>query len=478
MNIKKIISCLLILALLLSSTFSLAETITIDLSKATDEELAEAAAKIKDEQKARLKTTILLEPAELTVNKGQSQKVAATVMDLPEGVKASQFTWTSSDEAVATCAYGTIRGTGAGTATITCTTVLSDETEVSANVAVTCVVPVQGVAPAARTIEIMAGDTATPEIVIKPEDATNKELKLESSDESIVKVTADGQLEAKIPGNAVITITSTDGTNKAAKMNVTVTKRIGKYDDELTFQGIPWGTEANAAYDLLAEKGLVEKQETSWNRASFTSWYRYWPENDLFFANYNAWQELPVAFSDQQKGTAQMNLRLLKKIGGYTPQTASMFFLNPIDADNQINTEKTELCGVYLHFDNDHEPGSEIFANLLTKMESQYGEFTRYVNRDFTGRYYKEIYDGVKGVMEGAKTFTYRDFQKEKGKDFWLNTCAICTLTGKNDTGIMLMIDTSGYVTLFYGKKDVLDRLHALQEILEAVPDDKEDAGI
>ena len=36
----------------------------------------------------------------------------------------------------------------------------------------------------------------------------------------------------------------------------------------------------------------------------------------------------------------------------------------------------------------------------------------------------------------------------------------------------------SEYVTLFYGKTDALEKIADIQKALEAIPDDKEDAGL
>ena len=169
-----------------------------------------------------------------------------------------------------------------------------------------------------------------------------------------------------------------------------------------------------------------------------------------------------------------MHISPLKKVGGYTPNSAGLSFLNSIGADGQVDENSTELCGVYFSFDNKHERGADIFVDLLSKMEAQYGEFTRYLAKDLTRRYYKDMYDVIKTSMEGAKQFTYR----ELGKDTFLSDCALCVLRGKNDTGIMLMISSSESVTLFYGKTDTIDRIEAIRKSLEAIPDDKEDAGI
>ena len=106
MKKRNLFALLLVLVLVCVNTFCLAEgagrVITIDLSSATDEELAEAASQIKAEQKSRMKTTIQVDPAEVTVNNGATVTVAATVADLPDGITAGALAWTSSDEAVAT----------------------------------------------------------------------------------------------------------------------------------------------------------------------------------------------------------------------------------------------------------------------------------------------------------------------------------------------------------------------------------------
>ena len=479
MSVKKMVCLFAAFLMLCMSTVSVAEsagTLTINLSTATDEELADAAALIKAEQRARLKTSIQFDVTEFTLNKGSTRKVSASVIDLPDGVKAGKLTWSSSDESVATCSNGTVKGTGAGHAVITCTSVLSDGTEVSADIAVIGQLPVKSLAFSGKQLEMMAGDVLKPEVIVTPEDATNKEYTLTSSDEKAVRVDENGQLVAGLNGKAVITATANDGSGKTAKINVTVVRKVGKYDDELTFQGLEWGIDYVTAYKALAEAGLVESKDNP--HAYNTSWLHYWPEEDLLFADSGSWSDVPVALKDHSMGIMELSISsnsLLKKIGGYTPRSLELYFLNPIE-NGKINTEKSELCGVYLYFDNDHEKGTDIFTNLLGKMEAQYGEFTRYLAKDLTRRYYKDMYDGIKDAMAGAKMFGWRDYKKTR--DIYLSDYAICTLKGKNDTGIALLVSSSEYTTLFYGKLDTLDRIQKIQEVLEQIPDDKEDAGI
>ena len=392
MEKRKLFALLIALILVCMSTVCAAEgtgrVITVNLDSATDAELADAAAQIQAEQKARQKTEVKVKSISLGSNK----------------------------------------------------------------------------------IEVMAGDTFTPDVRFKPEDATNKAVTMTSSDEKVVRVGENGQLEAVYAGKATVTVTAVDG-GKTAKLNVTVTKKLGKYDGELTFQGLEWGSDYKTAYKKLAEDGLVEDREPY----AYNSIYlHFWPENELLFANFDSWYGLPVAFRDRDIGAAEVNLDLQKKIGGYIPQNAELCFLNGVGADGKVDPEKTELYGVYLYFDRKIENSAQMFVDLLSKLEAQYGEFTKYMAKDMTRKYNKDIYTVIKNSMEGAKLYSYR----ELGRDLYLMDEAICTLHGKNNTGILLMIDSSGNVTLFYGKTNSLEQIRGIQRILEALPDDKGDAGL
>ena len=169
-----------------------------------------------------------------------------------------------------------------------------------------------------------------------------------------------------------------------------------------------------------------------------------------------------------------MSLDLLKKVGGYSPQYAYLCFLNPIDSSGRVDDTRTELCGIYLKYDNKHERGADIFVNILAKLEAQYGEFSRYICTDLFRYHYKDMYNIIKPSMEGAKKFKIH----ELGGDIYLESDAICILYGKNNTGIMLKISSNEYVTLFYGKTDVMYRIQKIQNALKKETINKEDGGI
>ena len=472
---KKVLAWLMCLIMVFCTAAAAAEeadVLTINLREATDAELQEAATRIRNEQRSRLSTKVTLEPAEISVAKGSSVKVVPSVTDLPEGVKAGEFKWSVADENTATMAKDSVKGVNAGETTVTCTVELSDGTEVSGEAKIKVVIPVKSLKAKTAKLDVMAGDTFVPEFDITPQDATEQTVVFESSDESVVKVNEDGELLAAGVGKATVTATTKDGSKKSAKINVTVGRKIGKYDDELRFQGLAWGSDDKACCEGLQEAGIVPKD---WVRSAYNSSYGayLWPEDDMYF-NTSKWNDIPVILQDKDVGIASLGITPEKKIGGYSPDYMTMYFLNAIDGD-KIDSSKTELCGVYIRYDNQHEPGAEIFRNLLAKMEEQYGEFTKYIHKGLTRRYYKDVYDGIKDCMKNATQFDDRTL---KSKDYYVRYGATCVLHGKNDTGIMLNIDTSGYVTLYYGNTKTWKQLKKIIKILEAEPDTTEDAGL
>ena len=216
---KKVLALLLVFCLSLSIVSAMAD---IDIEKiglqdATDEELEELLTAVKTEQRARIRTKIVFDSPEVSIAKGKTVKVKATVEELPEGVKAGKFKWSSADKKIASVSNGSIRGGDAGTTIITCETTLSDGTEIYSECTVTVYIPVNSIAFTSKKTEgILAGSKYTPEIVIKPDNATNQTLAFESSDPTIAVITEDGQIEVVGEGTVTITATTTDGSNKKA----------------------------------------------------------------------------------------------------------------------------------------------------------------------------------------------------------------------------------------------------------------------
>lgn len=86
------------------------------------------------------------------------------------------------------------------------------------------VVPVESVELNNVELTLFEGAEATLVATVKPDNATNKEVKWESNNPTVATV-ADGVVKAVKEGNATITVTTADGA-KTAKCNVTVKQKV------------------------------------------------------------------------------------------------------------------------------------------------------------------------------------------------------------------------------------------------------------
>ena len=412
-----------------------------------------------------------LSVTDVTLHKGKTLAVRVTVQNMPANTKAAKYEWDSSDPEVAECRNSTIRASGGGEAVLGCTVTLTDGTALRAECRVTVVVPVSGLKSENRNLTVMKGDVFSPEITVLPADATDPSFRFASADEGIVRVREDGTLEAAGTGKTTVTASAAENPNLQVRIAVTVTRRIGKTDRELTFLGIPWESDHETCMTLLKEKGFISEQAQSRSNHSSSVWH--WPENDLLFSRTSSWRALPVMFSDRRTGAERVSLDPQKTIGGYMPQTATLIYLNGIGPDGKIDPDATRLIGAYFHYDNRHEEGSEIFLGLLDRLEAEYGEFNRYMEKDIP-RYYSELYRKVRDGMKDARTYGIED----TGKGLYLGEYLICTIYGQGGTGIMLSMDMNESVTLFYGRTDAEALIRELEEALDTEQLVPEDAGV
>ena len=223
---KKVIMVFMVLVLSSISSLAVAESIfKVDLSELSDEQLIEAADAIRAEQKSRIKTHVVLNNSEITINVKASQKIEAQIIDLPEGEKVPKLEWTTSDKSIVTCSNGTIKALSGGYAIITCSAVLADGTNISAECAVQVVVPVASISSDKKSIDISGGESVQPVYTVKPENATVQALSFESSDEKVAMVDENGRITGTGDGNAKVIVSTTDGSNKSITINVKVVDR-------------------------------------------------------------------------------------------------------------------------------------------------------------------------------------------------------------------------------------------------------------
>ena len=168
-------------------------------------------------------TNITLNKTETSIYAGGSEQLNANFT--PSDVINRVLTWTSSNTTVATVNQnGLVTAKKVGNATITATA--TDGSGVSAS----CIVNVNGITNIylnKSTTSIYIGETENLTATIIPSDVINKTLVWSSSNTSVATVDQNGTVTAKTIGTAIITVTTTDGTNLSASCEVTV---IPQYD--------------------------------------------------------------------------------------------------------------------------------------------------------------------------------------------------------------------------------------------------------
>ncbi|ATW24936.1 Ig-like domain-containing protein [Candidatus Formimonas warabiya] len=156
-------------------------------------------------------TGVSLNKSSISIETGSTETLVATIS--PENAANKAVTWTSSDEGIATVdSDGTVIGVGAGETIITVTTVDGSFTA-DCEVTVTEAQPiaVTGVSLNKSSISIETGSTETLVATISPENAANKAVTWTSSDEGIATVDSDGTVTGVGAGEAIITVTTVDG---------------------------------------------------------------------------------------------------------------------------------------------------------------------------------------------------------------------------------------------------------------------------
>ena len=172
-------------------------------------------------------TGVRLSQTHLSLAEGISAKLAATVE--PENAKNKSVIWTSTDEEVASVSSdGMVTAHKAGTATIKAVTADGGK-EAACQVDVTERMPgsiaVTGVSLDQSFLELKVGEQDKKlTAAVTPDNATYSEVLWESSDKSVVFVSAQGQLIARKAGTAEITAITADG-GKRAVCTVTVREK-------------------------------------------------------------------------------------------------------------------------------------------------------------------------------------------------------------------------------------------------------------
>ncbi len=159
--------------------------------------------------------------AETLVEKNTLQ-LTATVA--PANATNKVVAWSSSNENVATVsATGLVTAVAAGDATITVTTEDGKFTATCKITVEAATIAVTGVTIDKSTLELMVGNEVQLTATVSPADASNTNVTWSSNNESAVSVDQTGKITAKAAGDAVVTVTTEDG-SKTATCTITVSE--------------------------------------------------------------------------------------------------------------------------------------------------------------------------------------------------------------------------------------------------------------
>ncbi|MGV8093860.1 MAG: Ig domain-containing protein [Mangrovibacterium sp.] len=152
-------------------------------------------------------TGITLNASTIEIINGTSTQLVLTIS--PGNATDKTVNWSTSNNSVVTVNQGTITGVSVGEATVTATT--NDGGYQATCLVKILPVPVTGVSLNKSSLSLLVNETSTLTATIQPENAANKVVTWASSDQNIVSVDNNGNVQAKAIGSAQITVTTIDG---------------------------------------------------------------------------------------------------------------------------------------------------------------------------------------------------------------------------------------------------------------------------
>lgn len=164
-------------------------------------------------------TGVSLNKTALVLEIGGSESLIAIVT--PDNATNKKVTWKSSDTSVATVnANGKVTALAIGTVVVV---VITEDGAEVATCTVTCgdgavepEIPVTDVALNKSTLSLTEGQSESLQVVITPDDATNKNVAWVSNDESVAMVDVNGKVTALKAGSTTIVAVTEDGAMTAS----------------------------------------------------------------------------------------------------------------------------------------------------------------------------------------------------------------------------------------------------------------------
>lgn len=152
-----------------------------------------------------------------TILVGSTQKLSVTVT--PSNASNQSLSYTSSNPNIATVdSEGNVKGIAVGEAYIT---VSAAGYQAVANIKVINTISLNSIS-IPKNLQLKEQSSSTLNVTFNPSNATNKKVTWKSSNPNVATVDSSGNVKAKAPGTATITVISSDG-GKVATCNVEVT---------------------------------------------------------------------------------------------------------------------------------------------------------------------------------------------------------------------------------------------------------------
>ncbi|WP_235549755.1 polysaccharide lyase family 8 super-sandwich domain-containing protein [Paenibacillus sp. Soil766] len=228
----------------------------------------------------------------------QSSLVAGKTLPLqvvfqPDNATNKKLNWQSSDSSVATVdTNGVVTGIAAGNATITATSQLNAGLTSHTSVTVTPFIPLVSVSFTNAPLQMTNYDTFQLETDVVPANATDKLLTWQSNNSSIIRVDENGLVSALKVGTAIITVTSSNG--KQASATIDVKAPVLKDPQEYDKLRIRW-KETITGKDTLDVTNNEIKRRIDDNAAKAQL---YWDSLQMDSGSTTLWTDLVPSASD------------------------------------------------------------------------------------------------------------------------------------------------------------------------------------
>ena len=189
---------------------------------------------------------VTLNQSEVRMAAGSTYQLEATVH--PDNADNPTVVWSTSNPEIANVDEdGLVTAFAAGEVTITVRSVESEDKYASC--VITVYVPVESVTFDRSAIEAEEGTVVELQATVLPEDATDKTLQWRSSNEEVASVNENGVVTVHTVGEAVISATTTDGTELTAECVIT------------GISGIADIIADDALFDIYTVAGVIVKKD-------------------------------------------------------------------------------------------------------------------------------------------------------------------------------------------------------------------------